>query len=255
VGPSGCGKTSLLNAINRLCDLIPGCTVTGRIAVGGRDVRAPDTRLTALRRRVGMVFQQPNPFPLSIADNLRFPLREHGVSNRSERERRTEEALRAVGLWEEVKGRLGQAAHALSGGQQQRLCIARTLVLGPEVLLFDEPCSALDPLSAGVIEALIAGLEGRYTILLVTHNLAQARPGGHRRGLLGERGVRLRGRIRTVRRALRTCRAPHHAGLLRGRGGLIAARTTSTKRSMSATAMAPMADTRNKIVARSPCPA
>jgi phosphate transport system ATP-binding protein len=172
VGPSGCGKTSLLNAINRLCDLIPGCTVTGRIAVGGRDVRAPDTRLTALRRRVGMVFQQPNPFPLSIADNLRFPLREHGVSNRSERERRTEEALRAVGLWEEVKGRLGQAAHALSGGQQQRLCIARTLVLGPEVLLFDEPCSALDPLSAGVIEALIAGLEGRYTILLVTHNLA-----------------------------------------------------------------------------------
>jgi phosphate transport system ATP-binding protein len=129
VGPSGCGKTSLLNAINRLSDLIPGCTVTGRIAVDGRDVRAPDTRLTALRRKVGMVFQQPNPFPLSIADSLGFPLREHGVSNRGERERRIEEALRAVGLWEEVKGRLGQAAHALSGGQQQRLCIARTLVL------------------------------------------------------------------------------------------------------------------------------
>ena len=175
VGPSGCGKTSLLNAINRLSDLIPGCTVTGRIAVGGRDVRAPDINLTALRRKVGMVFQQPNPFPLSIAENLRFPLREHGVSNRDERERRTEEALRAVGLWEEVKGRLGQPAQALSGGQQQRLCLARTLVLGPEVLLFDEPCSALDPLSAGVIEALIGGLKGRYTILLVTHNLPQAR--------------------------------------------------------------------------------
>ncbi len=175
VGPSGCGKTSLLNAINRLSDLIPGCTVTGRIEIGGRDVRAPGTNVTALRRRVGMVFQQPNPFPLSVADNIAFPLREHGHSKRAERERRTEEALRDVGLWDEVKDRLGKSALALSGGQQQRLCIARMLALSPEVLLFDEPCSALDPLSAAVIERLIAGLKGRYTMLMVTHNLAQAR--------------------------------------------------------------------------------
>jgi phosphate transport system ATP-binding protein len=175
VGPSGCGKTSLLNTINRLTDLFPGCTVTGSIRVGALDVRAPRTDLTALRRKIGMVFQQPNPFPLSIADNLRFPLREHGIKDRGERDRRTEEALRAVGLWEEVEDRLGQSALALSGGQQQRLCIARTLVLGPEVLLFDEPCSALDPVSAALIEGLIAGLKGRYTILMVTHNLAQAR--------------------------------------------------------------------------------
>ncbi len=175
VGPSGCGKTSLLNSINRMSDLIPGCTVTGSIRIGTCDVRATGTNLTALRRCVGMVFQQPNPFPLSIADNIRFPLREHGVRDRKEMHARTEEALKVVGLWEEVKGRMHQSALALSGGQQQRLCIARALALSPEVLLFDEPCSALDPISAEVIETLITRLKGRYTILMVTHNLAQAR--------------------------------------------------------------------------------
>ena len=127
-----------------------------------------------LRRRIGMVFQQPNPFPLSIIDNLRFPLAEHGVPRR-ERDRRAEQVLRAVGLWEEVKGRLSQSALGLSGGQQQRLCIARALVLEPQVLLLDEPCSALDPVSSKVVEELIVSLKGRYTLLMVTHNLAQAR--------------------------------------------------------------------------------
>lgn len=127
-----------------------------------------------LRRQIGMVFQQPNPFPLSIIDNLRFPLSEHGVPRR-ERDGRAEQALRAVGLWEEVKGRLHQSALGLSGGQQQRLCIARALVLQPRVLLLDEPCSALDPVSSKVVEELIVSLKGRYTLLMVTHNLAQAR--------------------------------------------------------------------------------
>jgi phosphate transport system ATP-binding protein len=175
VGPSGCGKTSVLNSINRMSDLIPGCAVTGSIRIGECDVRAPGTNSTALRRCVGMVFQQPNPFPLSIADNVRFPLREHGVRDREELHARTEEALKVVGLWEEVKGRTHKSALALSGGQQQRLCIARALALSPEVLLFDEPCSALDPVAAEVIETLITRLKGRYTILMVTHNLAQAR--------------------------------------------------------------------------------
>ena len=173
VGPSGCGKSSLLASINRMTDGIPGCRVSGTVLLGGDALSASQDAAT-LRRRIGMVFQQPNPFPLSIIDNLRFPLAEHGVPRR-ERDRRAEQGLRAVGLWEEVKGRLSQSALGLSGGQQQRLCIARALVLEPQVLLLDEPCSALDPVSSKVVEELIVSLKGRYTLLMVTHNLAQAR--------------------------------------------------------------------------------
>lgn len=175
VGPSGCGKSSLLRCINRLNDTVPHCTVRGEIRLEGQDILAAETDLIALRRRVGMVFQQPNPFPLSIADNIRFPLREHGVRKRGELAARTEAVLRDVGLWDEVRTRLSQPAQSLSGGQQQRLCLARALALEPQVLLLDEPCSALDPIATEHVEELILRLKGRYTILMVTHNLAQAR--------------------------------------------------------------------------------
>lgn len=175
IGPSGCGKTSLLSSLNRLTDMIPDCSVEGRITIDGLDVRDPKLDVRALRRRVGMIFQRPNPFPLSIRRNLEMPLREHGVSVRSERDARIEKALKDVGLWHEISDRLDAPALALSGGQQQRLCIARALVLEPSILLMDEPCSALDPLSSGVVEDLIQSLRGRYTVVIVTHNLAQAR--------------------------------------------------------------------------------
>ena len=175
VGPSGCGKTSFLSCLNRLTDLIPGCRVTGDIQVGAHDVRAVQTDVISLRRRVGMIFQKPNPFPLSIWKNMEFPLREHGMLNRAEIAHIVEQTLRDVGLWSEVKDRLHTPALSLSGGQQQRLCIARALALNPEALLMDEPCSALDPISSGVVEDLIASLRQRYTVLIVTHNLAQAR--------------------------------------------------------------------------------
>ena len=175
IGPSGCGKTSFLNCLNRLTDLIPGCRVTGRVRIGGLDVFDPKTDVLTLRRRVGMIFQKPNPFPFSIRRNLEFPLREHGVRDRRRLEEKIETALRDVGLWDEVKDRLDRPALALSGGQQQRLCLARALVLGPEALLLDEPCSALDPISSGVVEDLIARLRDQFTLLVVTHNLAQAR--------------------------------------------------------------------------------
>lgn len=172
VGPSGCGKTSLLSAINRMAEGVPGCRLAGAVRLDGFDVGGLER--AALRRQVGMVFQQPNPFPLSVIDNLRFPLGEHGVPRR-QRDALAEGALRDVGLWDEVKDRLAQSALSLSGGQQQRLCIARALVLAPRVLLLDEPCSALDPVSSRVVEERIASLKGRYTLLMVTHNLAQAR--------------------------------------------------------------------------------
>ncbi|MFQ5579438.1 MAG: phosphate ABC transporter ATP-binding protein [Nitrospiria bacterium] len=175
VGPSGCGKTSLLMSLNRLTDLIPSCSVTGKIRLGALEVLDAQTNVIQLRRRVGMIFQKPNPFPLSIFKNLAFPLREHGIHNREEIARVIETSLRDVGLWNEVKDRLNDPALGLSGGQQQRLCIARALALNPEALLMDEPCSALDPLSSGIVEDLITKLRGRYTILIVTHNLAQAR--------------------------------------------------------------------------------
>ena len=175
IGPSGCGKTSFLSALNRLTDLIPGASVQGQITLGDLDVRHPRTDLLALRRRVGMIFQKPNPFPLSIRRNLELPLREHGVKDRAVLAQKIETTLRDVGLWDEVCDRLDSPALALSGGQQQRLCIARALVLAPEVLLMDEPCSALDPLSSRVVEELIQRLRGRLTVVIVTHNLAQAR--------------------------------------------------------------------------------
>lgn len=175
IGPSGCGKTSFLLAINRLTDLIPGCRVSGGLRLGELDVLDPRADVVALRRRVGMIFQKPAPFPLSIRDNVALPLQEHGLHRQGALEETIELALRDVGLWEEVKDRLRASALALSGGQQQRLCLARALVLQPEVLLMDEPCSALDPISGGVVEDLITTLRGRYTIVVVTHNLSQAR--------------------------------------------------------------------------------
>ena len=175
VGPSGCGKSSLLSAVNRMSDLVPGARVSGRVLIDGRDVLSAAEDVQALRRQIGMVFQQPNPFPLSIAENIRFALREHGVRNKAELEERLEEALQATGLWNEVRDRLDKPALRLSGGQQQRLCFARALALQPSVLLLDEPCSALDPIASATVEALIDSLKGRYTLLMVTHNLAQAR--------------------------------------------------------------------------------
>jgi phosphate transport system ATP-binding protein len=173
IGPSGCGKTSFLFALNRLSELVGGCEVTGRVRFAGSDLGdTPDVGW--LRRSIGMVFQRPNPFPISVRDNLRLPLREHGCA-RSEVEDRVRRGLEMVGLWKEVESRLGESALALSGGQQQRLCIARALTLRPRLLLMDEPCSALDPLATETIERLIDEMRDDLGIVIVTHNLAQAR--------------------------------------------------------------------------------
>lgn len=175
VGPSGCGKSSFLSALNRMTDLIPGARVTGRVYIDRCDIHADRRSPTELRRCVGMIFQKPNPFPMSIRRNVQLALREHGVRRRNELEAVTERVLHDVGLWDEVKDRLNDSAFQLSGGQQQRLCMARALALEPQVLLMDEPCSALDPIAAATVESLIKRLRGRYTIVIVTHNLAQAR--------------------------------------------------------------------------------
>ena len=175
IGPSGCGKTSFLSAINRLTDMIPGCGVNGQILVNNRDIHRACSQVQVLRRQIGMVFQKPIPFPLSIRRNIALPLNEHGITQKTEVTSITEQVLRDVGLWDEVHDRLDASALSLSGGQQQRLCIARALALNPEILLMDEPCSALDPIASGIVEDLISQLQGRYTIVIVTHNLAQAR--------------------------------------------------------------------------------
>lgn len=175
VGPSGCGKTSFLTALNRLTDMIPGASVGGRVRFGGLDLDQAFSSSAELRRQVGMIFQKPSPFAMSIRRNMELPLREHGCCDRSKLNRITESVLRDVGLWDEVSDRLDQSALELSGGQQQRLCIARALALKPQVLLMDEPCSSLDPVSAERVEHLIASMRGQYTVLIVTHNLAQAR--------------------------------------------------------------------------------
>ena len=175
IGPSGCGKTSFLSTLNRLVDLIPGSRVEGRILIDGQDISDPDLDVMSLRRKVGMIFQKPNPFPLSIRRNIEMPLREHGVRQRVDLNERVERVLQDVGLWEEVRDRLDAPALALSGGQQQRLCIARALALEPSILLMDEPCSALDPIASAIVEELIHSLCNRYTVVMVTHNLAQAR--------------------------------------------------------------------------------
>lgn len=175
IGPSGCGKSSLLMSLNRMTDLVSDCRIEGCVCFHGVSVHGAATDLIALRRRVGMIFQKPQPFPLSIRRNLELPLLERGIRQRAEQDAIIEHVLSEVGLWPEVRDRLHHAALDLSGGQQQRLCIARALTLEPEVLLMDEPCSALDPLSGAVIEDLILRLKAHYTLVVVTHNLAQAR--------------------------------------------------------------------------------
>lgn len=175
IGPSGCGKSSFLTTLNRMSDMVPGCNVNGRVLLDGQDVHAAGRDVRELRCRVGMIFQRANPFPMAIRRNIEMPLKEHGITSRSEREARMEHALTEVGLWPEVRDRLDAPALALSGGQQQRLCIARAITLRPAVLLMDEPCSALDPISSALVEDLIVRLRENYTVAVVTHNLAQAR--------------------------------------------------------------------------------
>lgn len=175
VGPSGCGKSSFLAALNRLTDLVPGATVGGSIRFGDRDIGDAFPSPSELRRHVGMIFQKPNPFAMSIRRNIELALREHGMRGRAELQMTTQSVLQDVGLWDEVEDRLEHSALDLSGGQQQRLCIARALALRPQVLLMDEPCSALDPIAADRVEQLILEMRGQYTIIIVTHNLAQAR--------------------------------------------------------------------------------
>jgi phosphate transport system ATP-binding protein len=175
IGPSGCGKTSFLSCLNRMTDLIPGCEVSGSVRIAGLDVSSPGTDVMSVRRWVGMIFQKPNPFPMSIRENLHLPLREHGQRDRRMRDDLAEQVLREVGLWDEVRDRLDSSALGLSGGQKQRLCIARALTLRPQLLLMDEPCSALDPIAMETIEQAIRKMRGQYTLVIVTHNLAQAR--------------------------------------------------------------------------------
>ena len=174
IGPSGCGKTTFLRSINRLHDLTPGARHTGDILLDGASIFKPGTDVVTLRRRIGMVFQRPNPFPMSIFDNVAYGPRIHGNRNKIELQALVQQSLEAAALWEEVKDDLKRSALSLSGGQQQRLCIARLLAVEPEVLLMDEPCSALDPLSTFKIEELMIELKEKYTIVLVTHNMYQA---------------------------------------------------------------------------------
>jgi len=174
IGPSGCGKSTLLRSFNRMNDLIPGVRMLGHLAVSGQDVYAAGTDVVELRRRVGMVFQRPNPFPKSIFENVAFGLRMLGVNDRNQLAPRVEQGLRRAALWDEVRDRLDRSALQLSGGQQQRLCIARCLAVEPEVILMDEPASALDPSATARIEELVLELKGRYTIVVVTHNMQQA---------------------------------------------------------------------------------
>ena len=174
IGPSGCGKSTFLRAINRMNDLIPGCKATGEMFLDDINIYGNDVDVVALRQRVGMVFQKPNPFPKSIFDNVAYGLRIQGIKNKTKLREVVEQSLRQAALWDEVKDRLNKNALGLSGGQQQRLCIARALAVEPEILLMDEPTSALDPRSTAHIETLIAELRGKYTIAIVTHNMQQA---------------------------------------------------------------------------------
>ncbi|MBI1397241.1 MAG: phosphate ABC transporter ATP-binding protein PstB [Betaproteobacteria bacterium] len=174
IGPSGCGKSTLLRVLNRMYDLYPGMRAEGEVAFDGEDILSPRTDLNLLRARVGMVFQKPTPFPMSIYDNIAFSIGLYERLSDADMNDRVEEALRAAALWDEVKDKLQMNGQSLSGGQQQRLCIARTVAVRPEVILLDEPCSALDPLSTARIEELIHDLRKRYTICIVTHNLQQA---------------------------------------------------------------------------------
>lgn len=174
IGPSGCGKSTFLKTLNRMNDLKPGVRITGEVRYRGHDIYSPGVEVSELRREIGMVFQNPNPFPMSIYDNIAYGPRTHGIKNRAKLDDTVERALTDAAIWDEVKDRLKKSALGLSGGQQQRLCIARALAVEPEVLLMDEPTSALDPISTSKIEDLAAALKSRYTIVIVTHNMQQA---------------------------------------------------------------------------------
>ena len=174
IGPSGCGKSTFLKTLDRMNDLIPGVKITGSVRYGQQDIYSPTTDVSQLRREIGMVFQKPNPFPMSIYDNVAYGPRTHGVKNKAKLDDIVERSLRGAAIWDEVKDRLKKSALGLSGGQQQRLCIARALAVEPKVLLMDEPTSALDPISTAKIEELAISLKERYTIIIVTHNMQQA---------------------------------------------------------------------------------
>jgi phosphate transport system ATP-binding protein len=174
IGPSGCGKSTFIRTLNRMNDVIPGTRIEGRVLLDGQDINAPEVDVVELRRRVGMVFQKPNPFPKSIFDNVAYGLRINGLRDKRRLEETVERSLRGAALWDEVKDRLDENAFALSGGQQQRLCIARSLAVEPEVILFDEPCSAIDPIATAKVEDLIEKLKTSYTVIIVTHNMQQA---------------------------------------------------------------------------------
>lgn len=174
IGPSGCGKSTLLRTLNRMNDLIPHVRIEGKVVIDGEDIYAPHVDVVALRKRVGMVFQRPNPFPMSIYDNIAYGPRIHGITKKRDLDEIVERSLQQAALWDEVKDRLKQSALGLSGGQQQRLCIARLLAVEPEILLMDEPTSALDPISTLKVEELTAELKKNYTIIIVTHNMQQA---------------------------------------------------------------------------------
>ncbi len=174
IGPSGCGKSTFLKTLDRMNDLVPGVKISGQVSYRGRDIYAPGTDVNELRRCIGMVFQKPNPFPMSIYDNIAYGPRTHGIRKKAELDEIVERSLRGAAIWDEVKDRLKRSALGLSGGQQQRLCIARALAVEPDVLLMDEPTSALDPISTMKIEELASELKDKYTIVIVTHNMQQA---------------------------------------------------------------------------------
>ena len=174
IGPSGCGKSTFIRLLNRMHELVPNATLTGKILLDGQDIIAPEVDAVDLRRRVGMVFQKPNPFPKSIYENIAYGLKINGMKDKDKIEERVIESLKKAALWDEVKHRLHESALGMSGGQQQRLCIARCLAIQPEVILFDEPCASLDPISTHKVEALILELKKDYTIVIVTHNMQQA---------------------------------------------------------------------------------
>jgi phosphate transport system ATP-binding protein len=174
IGPSGCGKSTLIKTLNRMNDLVENCRIEGTVELDGKDIYSRKVELNNLRKRVGMVFQQPNPFPKSIYDNIAFGPRTHGIKNRSELDEIVEKSLKQAAIWDEVKDHLDRNALSISGGQQQRICIARALAVEPDVLLMDEPTSALDPISTSKIEELVSELKNDYTIVMVTHNMQQA---------------------------------------------------------------------------------
>ena len=189
IGPSGCGKSTFLKTLNRMNDLVPNVRIEGDVRLRGEDIFSKEMQLTDLRRRVGMVFQKANPFPMSIYDNITYGPKLHGVRNKAELDELVESSLRGAALWDEVKDRLKKSALGLSGGQQQRLCIARAIAVKPEVLLMDEPCSALDPISTLAIEDLIQQLKEDYTVVIVTHNMQQAARVSERTGFFNIAGT------------------------------------------------------------------